>query len=512
MFKLHEIGVSVILLFATWFSLNAIGYFAASWVLIATLVVGILARLVPIAGWLLYAFLTFMALAFHDFTLSIAWLTIALICLKQFDSTELEIAEPLWILAVFTTAFNTLNLPIEVSVFWLIGINLAFRPAFIIMFAGQVAILLGGLFTHTSHFAYLFLDSSNMPSLVLGKMSPNPLNLNWLLQSFHTFNINTLIQAVQSFIEYLMKHPLTLAEIGLITASVSAFAFFRQKRESSNNMLWLLFGSFVSLLGLSFAPLLSAIENRQTYSAVNVQSDLLHNAIVVGVFIVVYEILFRWHHKKSQAKATATTRQRASITQDRSLESMSLSDTLEMKMKLQEHLQTKFKKSVAPFDIDVAGSTNMKKGANQEDIIVSFNAYTKYVDHHCQANGGKLINRSGDGAMYVFPTANNASRAGELILKGLGKFNETKNKLGQSFNIRIGIHSGEIIADDLENKKEDVYSFVLDVAGHLQKNGSENQICISEQAYSELTDKSIYKETGFLKTDNIYYRLSIPIY
>jgi class 3 adenylate cyclase len=181
---------------------------------------------------------------------------------------------------------------------------------------------------------------------------------------------------------------------------------------------------------------------------------------------------------------------------------LSLDETLKMQVELQAYIQKKFVREVTALDIDVAESTKLKEGQAPQAILQSFNAYWKMVDLASLGNGGRLLNRAGDGAIYLFGKPDEAVEAAKEILKELKKFNESGNTLKSPFLIRMGMNTGEII-EDPNKKTGDIFSQVLDISGHLQKMAGAGEILVSENTYKQLSKKGDFASRGISEKTNI---------
>ncbi len=181
---------------------------------------------------------------------------------------------------------------------------------------------------------------------------------------------------------------------------------------------------------------------------------------------------------------------------------LSLEETLKMQAELQTYIQKKFVREVTALDIDIAESTKLKEGQPPQAILQSFNAYWKMVDLASLGNGGRLLNRAGDGAIYLFGKPDEAIEAAKEILRELKKFNEKSNTLKSPFQVRMGLNTGEII-EDPNKKTGDVFSQVLDISGHLQKMAGSGELLVSENTYKQLSKKGNFAARGVSEKDNI---------
>src|SRR5690349_271477 len=79
--------------------------------------------------------------------------------------------------------------------------------------------------------------------------------------------------------------------------------------------------------------------------------------------------------------------------------------------------------------LDVVGSTALKAGENEQDIIYTFLAYHKLVSQLAYTLHGEVINITGDGIMCRFQIPDDAVRLAVAILNEIPTFNKKQNHL-----------------------------------------------------------------------------------
>jgi class 3 adenylate cyclase len=142
--------------------------------------------------------------------------------------------------------------------------------------------------------------------------------------------------------------------------------------------------------------------------------------------------------------------------------------------------------------IDIVGSTQMKVGERETEISATFQAYEEMLKKIFKQYGAWKEAWTPDGVMICFLQADLAVAAGIRVLQRLKKFNEHDNKLRTPFRIRCGVNEGEVqIFED--SKLEKVADRVIDVAGHMQKEGRPNCLWLGEEVYNILADKSDFR-------------------
>ena len=123
--------------------------------------------------------------------------------------------------------------------------------------------------------------------------------------------------------------------------------------------------------------------------------------------------------------------------------------------------------------IDVVGSTSLKMGQNEQDIIYTFLAYHKLVSDLSYLHHGEVSNITGDGLMCRFQRPEDAARLAIDLLVKLPEFNKKQNHLTQPLTLRVGVHTGEVFENDSMTSGQ-LISKTLDIAAKLQQSADAN--------------------------------------
>jgi class 3 adenylate cyclase len=168
------------------------------------------------------------------------------------------------------------------------------------------------------------------------------------------------------------------------------------------------------------------------------------------------------------------------------LESFKASNKHEREELLKIFAETKKKldkmgRDLAFLSIDVVDSTGMKKGEEKALIEYTFKEYKKYVEKKISSHGALKSAWTPDGVMICFETVDAAVKTAREIISGLDEFNENVKSIKQDFKVRCGINSGYVYFDDTV-PMEEMSDRVIDIAGHMQKHASPNNIFIAKPA------------------------------
>jgi class 3 adenylate cyclase len=147
--------------------------------------------------------------------------------------------------------------------------------------------------------------------------------------------------------------------------------------------------------------------------------------------------------------------------------------------------------------IDVVDSTGMKQGEEKALIEYTFREYKKFVEEKLSSHGALKSAWTPDGVMICFPTVDAAVRTARDIIKGLDAFNEHVKSIKQDIKVRCGINSGYVYFDE-SVPMEEMSDRVIDIAGHMQKYASPNNIFIAKPAI-----EPTYESEGFTPASKI---------
>lgn len=147
--------------------------------------------------------------------------------------------------------------------------------------------------------------------------------------------------------------------------------------------------------------------------------------------------------------------------------------------------------------IDVVGSTALKSGENEQDIIYTFMAYHKLVSDFAYQCHGEVINITGDGMMCRFQRPEDAASLAQTLLSGLPAFNKQQNHLSRPLAVRLGVHTGEVLENESMASGQ-IISRTIDAAAKLQQNAPTDHARFSEATISLLKgDTSAYRRIGW---------------
>lgn len=132
--------------------------------------------------------------------------------------------------------------------------------------------------------------------------------------------------------------------------------------------------------------------------------------------------------------------------------------------------------AIAVMSVDVVGSTAMKKNADPLVAEWTFREYQTWLQTVCSRLGGNVRSTAGDGAILSFIDPKSALDAATALHAEIAEFNKDKNRLPEKFQLRVGVHCGEVQGDlgDVQ------FTRVIDVAAHIESAAPRGGTAVSE--------------------------------
>ena len=154
---------------------------------------------------------------------------------------------------------------------------------------------------------------------------------------------------------------------------------------------------------------------------------------------------------------------------------------------------------------DIVGFTTLAESKTPEEVIGILNEIFSEFDQLVDETNLEKIKTIGDAYMVAsglpLESPDHAKLIAWLALKmreSLSKFNQNS---GQKLEIRIGIHSGPVVAGVIGKKKftYDVWGDTVNTASRMESHGIPGKIQISEKTFSILKDDFECMERGLIE-------------
>jgi adenylate cyclase len=127
---------------------------------------------------------------------------------------------------------------------------------------------------------------------------------------------------------------------------------------------------------------------------------------------------------------------------------------------------------------DVAGYSRMM-GADEAGTHATFKAHRSAIHPIILNHGGRVVKNTGDGFLLEFPSVVGATEAA-IAMQGLMAERNNHLPADRAMHFRLGIHMGDVMADEDELFGDDV-----NIAVRLEAVAAPGGVAVSEKAYSE---------------------------
>ena len=148
---------------------------------------------------------------------------------------------------------------------------------------------------------------------------------------------------------------------------------------------------------------------------------------------------------------------------------------------------------------DIVGYSRLI-GLDEEGTLARVNAHRReFLEPTVAEHRGRIVKRTGDGALIEFISALDAARCAIQVQRGMTQRNAGASD-NQRIQLRIGIHLGDIIIEE-----GDIFGDGVNIAVRLEAIAPSGGICISEDVYRQVRDKVDvqFRDMGEQKLKNI---------
>ncbi|WP_228055927.1 adenylate/guanylate cyclase domain-containing protein [Lusitaniella coriacea] len=167
----------------------------------------------------------------------------------------------------------------------------------------------------------------------------------------------------------------------------------------------------------------------------------------------------------------------------------------------QELLAEQFEEVTILF-ADIVGFTSLSARLQPIELVDLLNQIFSNFDRLADKYNLEKIKTIGDAYMVVgglpIPHEDHADAIANMALEMQKAIRQTSTELGESFQIRIGINTGAVIAGVIGIKKfiYDLWGDSVNVASRMESSGKPGQIQVTANTYERLKDRYIFQERG----------------
>lgn len=153
---------------------------------------------------------------------------------------------------------------------------------------------------------------------------------------------------------------------------------------------------------------------------------------------------------------------------------------------------------------DLKGFTVLSSTRPPEEIVTLLDHMFTEFDRLAQTHGLEKIKTIGDAYMAAaglpLPQPDHAARAARMGLEMIGVVREVRAHFGVELDVRVGIHSGTVVAGVIGKSKYayDVWGDTVNVASRLESHGEPGRVHVSESLCRALPESFEWEERGVI--------------
>lgn len=160
---------------------------------------------------------------------------------------------------------------------------------------------------------------------------------------------------------------------------------------------------------------------------------------------------------------------------------------------------------VAILFADIVDFTPRSAQMSPTEIVNFLNRIFSEFDHLAEKHGLEKIKTIGDSYMVAAgmpnPCGDPAHRVAEMALDMLDVTRELSSELDDTFEVRIGLHTGPAVAGVIGNSKlfYDVWGETVNTASRMESHGQAGRIQVTKAARNELRDRYFFESRGMIE-------------
>lgn len=153
---------------------------------------------------------------------------------------------------------------------------------------------------------------------------------------------------------------------------------------------------------------------------------------------------------------------------------------------------------------DLVNFTGLSEQISPTELVVRLNRIFSAFDVLAEKHGLEKIKTIGDAYMVVgglpMPRPDHAEAIADMALDMLSEIIRFNEELNESFNIRIGINTGPVVAGVIGIKKfiYDLWGDTVNTAARMESHGVPGCIQVTEETYTRLQHQYLLEQRGLI--------------
>ncbi|MDX2256048.1 MAG: adenylate/guanylate cyclase domain-containing protein [Pseudanabaenaceae cyanobacterium bins.39] len=161
--------------------------------------------------------------------------------------------------------------------------------------------------------------------------------------------------------------------------------------------------------------------------------------------------------------------------------------------------------SVSVLFADIVGFTEFATVVSATELVDMLNDIFSEFDRLADEYNLEKIKTIGDSYMVVgglpIPRANHVQSVADMALAMQSQIDQFSRPNGESFQLRIGIHTGQAVAGVIGKKKfiYDLWGDTVNIASRMESYGLPNHIQVTEETYQILKNQYMFEQRGTIQ-------------
>lgn len=158
--------------------------------------------------------------------------------------------------------------------------------------------------------------------------------------------------------------------------------------------------------------------------------------------------------------------------------------------------------------IDIAGFTAFARDRSASEVVSVLDGIFRSFDEITRRHGLEKIKTIGDGYLAAaglpVPQMDHVDRAVIMALNIVAIIPTLTGALGTNFGVRLGVHSGPVLAGVIGADKPfyDIWGDTVNVAARLEKYGAEGKVHVSEDVRQRVGTHFDFEDRGMIELKN----------
>ena len=181
-----------------------------------------------------------------------------------------------------------------------------------------------------------------------------------------------------------------------------------------------------------------------------------------------------------------------------------LPDSIAQRLKQDPDIIADSYDNVSVLFADLVGFTEFSAQTSAKELVNILNLIFSTFDQLAEQYGLEKIKTIGDAYMVAaglpIPHPDHAIATAEMALDMQAEMAKFAQKMGQEFQLRIGINSGSVVAGVIGIKKfiYDLWGDTVNMASRMESQGINGAIQVTAATYELLRDKYLFEERGII--------------